>query len=249
MDGTVMFAKLDTVAEGEPDAERLSDAGAGGRWRRAGVAALGGGLVAAGLRRRSLGGAAAALVGGLLAYRAVGGRNRLRRALGRRENADPVTVSRSVTVGEPAEELTERLRDPETLARVVGGFADVAAAGENRQRWTVEGPMDRSRSWETRLVEDADEGLRWEAVDDGALFEEWSASFEPAAGDRGTRVTFRVAFDPPGGRLGDAALKRLGVAPEVVVAGALDRFKSLVETGTIPTLEENPSARGRGDLV
>jgi hypothetical protein len=41
----------------------------------------------------------------------------------------------------------------------------------------------------------------------------------------------------------------LGVVPETLASRALDRLKSLAETGEIPTLDRNPSGRGRGDLV
>lgn len=250
-DGTTMNAKLDTVAEGWPNVGESDDAGdeagGGGRFRRAGSAALGGALLAVGLRRRSLGGTAVALVGGWLAYRALGGR-RLRRGVDRA--GGPVTVERSVTVGEPAEDLSERLREAGTLGRVAGHFAEVTAAGEDRHRWTVEVPGDRDLSWETRLAtERSGERLRWETVEGTALFEQWTAEFAPDPGDRGTKVTFRVTFDPPGGTLGSAALERLEAAPETLVGDALRRFKSLAETGEVPSLEGNPSARGRGDLA
>lgn len=224
-----------------------------------------------GLGRRSLGGSAIALVGGWLSYRAVRGQTHRFRAsesdaatggerrdagavAGDRQDpessADQPTVAKSVTIGTPADELAELLRDPETLDRIVGRFAEVSSAGDDRQRWTARGPLDRSLSWETRVVAaDSGERLRWESVDGRAPFDEWSASFRPAPGDRGTEVTFRVHLDPPGGRLGDAATERLGVVPESLVGAALDRFKSLAETGEIPTLERNPSARGTGDLV
>jgi len=62
-------------------------------------------------------------------------------------------------------------------------------------------------------------------------------------------VTLAVTFDPPGGALGNAALKRLDVVPETLVATALDRFKSLAERDEIPSLDRNPSGRGSGDLA
>ena len=243
-----MDAKLEMVAEGWPDVTEADDSGeaGGGRFRRAGSAALGGTLVGAGLRRRSLGGTALALVGGWLAYRALGGRLR-----GGDGGADGrVTVQRSATVGGPAEELAERLQDAETLGRVAGHFAEVTAAGEDRYRWTVEVPGDRDLSWETRVATATPgERVRFETVEGTGLFEEWTAEFGPAPGDRGTEVTFRVAFDPPGGSLGGAALERLEAAPDALVGDALRRFKSLVETGEVPSLAGNPSARGRGDLA
>lgn len=217
------------------------------RWKRAGTAVLGGALAVAGLRRGSLGGAAIALAGGWVSYRALRGRS---------TGADDAqTVERSVTIGKPADELSDLVRDPEHLKRIAGNFADVTAAGEDRYRWTVDGPVGRSFSWEMRIAEDTPgERLRLEPADEemlggGALFDGWSMSFRPAPGDRGTIATLEVRFDPPGGALGETALERLEVVPESLVDTALDRFKALAETGEIATTAGNPSARGRGDLV
>jgi hypothetical protein len=44
-------------------------------------------------------------------------------------------------------------------------------------------------------------------------------------------------------------MKLTNVVPKMAVGNALRRFKSLVETGEIPTLDRNPSARGSGDAV
>lgn len=230
-------------------------------WERATSAALGGTLVTLGLRRRSLGGAATALAGGLLFYRGISGHSRLYRALdvstvsGRDRDelgapTDAVEVERSITIGKPPDELYQFWREPKHLTRIMGHFAEVTSASADRQRWIVHGPLDRSASWETQVVEDRPgEFLRWESLKGAALSSESSVSFRPAPGDRGTEVTLHVRFDPPGGALGNAAITQLDIVPSTLVNEALRRFKSLAETGEIPTLEHNPSARGSGDLI
>ncbi|NUB89702.1 polyketide cyclase/dehydrase [Haloterrigena sp. SYSU A558-1] len=215
------------------------------RWKRVGTVALGGALVAFGLRRRSLGGTVLALVGGALSYRT------LSDYLSDAGGTEP--VERSITIDKPADELSDLARDPENLERIVGHFADVSAVGDERYRWSAAGPLARELSWEMEITTDeSGERLRWETVDDdasGALFDAWSLSFDSAPGDRGTEVTLEVRLDPPGGTAGSAAVERLDVVPESLVGTALDRFKSLAETGTVPTTENRPSARGRGDLL
>ncbi|QLG60766.1 SRPBCC family protein [Halorarum salinum] len=258
--------------------------GSPGTWERAATAALGGTLLARGLRRRSFGGAAAALGGGWLLYRAITGRGRSARTFvpaptwsssgsdrtGSGPSDGATTVERAVTVRGDADELAGVWRDPERLALVAGHVLEVTAgdgdgdgvaedgnveggadqSDEGRLRWTVRGPLGRVLSWETRVVEERPgELLRWESVAGAAVPSEGEVRFDPAPGDRGTEVTLRVRFDPPGGRLGDAAMGRFGVVPDALVGGALRRFRSLVETGEVPTLEGNPSARGRGDLL
>ncbi|ELY40118.1 SRPBCC family protein [Natronorubrum tibetense] len=56
-----------------------------------------------------------------------------------------------------------------------------------------------------------------------------------------------IRYDSPGGALSDGAMQRLGVVPESLAGTVLDRFKRLAETGEIPSLETNPSGRGKGD--
>lgn len=228
---------------------------------RAAAAVVGGALVVRGLRRRSLAGAATALAGGALLARALGVDNRMgdalsartdagRRRGGRVEAGGATEVSRSVTVGKSADEVYEAWRNPERFSRVMGHFADVAATDDDRLRWTVHGPGGRDVSWETHVTRDEPgEELRWESPPDAMLPNEGAVSFRPAPGDRGTVVTLALRFDPPGGSLTSGALRRLDIIPETLAGEALGRFKSLVETGEIPTTEGNPSGRGKGDLL
>lgn len=218
------------------------------RWKRAGAAVIGGLLLIRGLKRRSLVGPAMVLVGGWLSYRA------LSRGISRKpspgESTDEAMFERSITVDRSEDDLSAFVRDPGNLERIVHPFAEVTSEGDNRHTWVVNGPFGRELEWETRLVdEDSEDRLRWVPTEGTAIVDDWSVSFEPAPGDRGTEVTFRGRFDPPGGMVGTAALSRLDVVPEVLVGTALDRFKSLAETGEIPTISKNPSARGRGDLL
>jgi uncharacterized membrane protein len=161
-----------------------------------------------------------------------------------------LAVSRSATIGKPADEHYETWRDPDVFTQILGHFAEITAIGEDRYHWTVHGPAGTDFSWETRLVEaEPGEVIRWETPDDVSVPNSGSVRFRPAPDDRGTLVTLSLDFDPPGGTLGDAVLKRLDIVPETLAGHALGRFKSLVESGEIPTLGTNPSARGSGDLL
>lgn len=232
-----------------------------GRTKRAITTVLGGILLIRGFRRGSFRGIASVLVGAWLLVSAVRSGTRHQRSTqsrtvsGSREDernyaSDAATVGRSITVRKPATELYETWRDPEQLSQIMGHFADVTALDEDRFQWTIRGPRGTDLSWETRIVAaEPGEFLRWETETDAIVSSKGSVRFRPAPGDRGTMVTLSMSFDPPGGALGERALKRLDIVPESLVGEALGRFKSLVESGEIPTLEENPSARGKGDLL
>lgn len=240
-------------------ARRRRNVGTAGR---ASSIVLGGALLGYGLRNRdAAAGAVASLAGGYLLYRGATGHCHGFGALGvdtsgreaRYEpgpSADAETVRRSLTVERPAEELHEHWRDPERLSEIAGRYLGVEPGGAERVRWSAGTPFGRTLAWETRLVEDEPgERLRWESTPDAAVPSEIRVEFEPAPADRGTEVTLAVRWDPPGGRLGTALADRLGLVPATILQSALRRSKSLAETGEVPTLESNPSARGGGDLA
>jgi hypothetical protein len=47
--------------------------------------------------------------------------------------------------------------------------------------------------------------------------------------------------------VGAQVAKKLDLIPKAITGQSLRRFKSLAETGEIPTLENNPSGRGASD--
>lgn len=246
-----------TIAEPQAPESGLSGRSLGRGGRLAAVTA-GGTLLVLGLKRRSLGGVTAAVGGGWLLYRGlVGGRSdggsSGTESAGELEGADEtaaVETTRSVTVGAPPETVYERWRNAETMSRLYGGLLEVDARSEDRWHWTASGPLGASVSWDTQVVEDRPgERLRWESLGNAPVDSEGSVRFREAPADRGTEVTFRFRFEPPGGVVGAAVTDRLEIVPTSLVAVVLDRFKSLVETGEIASLESNPSGRGAGDAL
>ena len=235
------------------------EAGAGretaGRMRQMASAMVGGALLTMGLQSRSLGGAAMAIAGGGLIYRGTRGRTlagrvpglRIRRAVVSGAPAAKTVLERSITIQKPASELYRLWRVAENLSKVMGHFADVTTTGPDLQHWKVQGPFGRTLEWDSHVVEEhPGEFLRWESVEGAELPNEGWVRFRPAPADWGTVVTLRFRFQPPGGALGDAAMKLLGGVPTTLAHKTLKRFKSLVETGEIATTRHNPAAREGG---
>ncbi len=149
-----------------------------------------------------------------------------------------------VTIGNPVEEVAHLGRDPLTTARLMGHFAEVEPAGENRMRWRLHAPLGLTYAWETGITEDRPgERQPWRSVERSEIPSEGEVSFRPAQANRGTEVVLRVPFDPPGGVIGGAAAKLLRMVCLLMAQKTLYLFKSLVETGEIPTTEHQPAAR------
>lgn len=210
------------------------------------VSALAGGaLVSWGLRRRSLGGLIVAAAGADLLYRGFSGHCAVYQWLGKNTaESGPLEIESTVTIGKPADELYRLWREPDTLSRVMGDFAEVEATGDKRWHWNAHGPADKDVEWESEITEErAGELLRWRSGDDAPLRNDGEIRFDAAPQALGTEVRLVMRFDPPGGALGRAAIKMLGPTPTMLASHALRRFKSLAETGEIPTLRHNPSGR------
>ena len=150
-------------------------------------------------------------------------------------------------IGTSADALYQGLRQPQTLAQIVGRFAAVTPLDAGRIRWMVSGPLGRRFEWETQVVEARPgELLRWESQAGAPVPNKGTVTFRPAPANRGTEVVLRIDIDPPGGMLGVAIAQRFGVVPDLYAAKALRRFKSLIEAGEIPTTAHQPAARGDG---
>jgi uncharacterized membrane protein len=156
-------------------------------------------------------------------------------------------LRQSITISKPADELYRLWQEPRTLPQVLGHFADIEATDSGQSRWRVHGPLKQTLEFSTRVVEQREaELLRWESDPQQSSRLEGSVSFKRAPRDLGTEVTLQLTLQPPAGRVGVMLAKLLGPAPKLLVQKALRRFKSLAETGEIPTLMHNPAARDSG---
>ncbi|NOK17113.1 SRPBCC family protein [Corallococcus carmarthensis] len=229
------------------------------RWSKTASAVVAGTLMSLGLKRRSLGGTLVALAGGALLYQGLGSRRhapatvarRARRALKggeARRGKHLLEVERTITVGRPADVLYRLWREPSTLSRLMANFADVTPTDGDGRHWQVHGPLGREMSWDSHLVEDRPpEFMRWESTGNSPMETGGWVRFKPAPANWGTEVTLHLAFSPPGGVLAEALAKRLHAIPAMQMMKTLRRFKSLAETGEMPTLDHNPSARVSAD--
>ena len=71
--------------------------------------------------------------------------------------------------------------------------------------------------------------------------------FTPLAAARGTEVHVRMQYSPPAGKVGATVAWMLGHDPAAAIREDLRRFKQLMETGEVPTIEGQP--RGRQSML
>jgi uncharacterized membrane protein len=221
---------------------------------------LGGGvLIAAGLVRGGLSGLTLAGLGGMLLYRGLTGHCRLYSAMGmdtsqtdhgQRDATEfgvpaqaGTRVIESITIDRPADELYDFWRKHENLPSFQPYIRSVTSGDGMHSHWVMETPIGATLEWDAAIQnEDPGRLIAW-ASTGGQLAVAGSVHFDPAPGGRGTEVTLIQKYDPPLGKVGLGIAKLLGMSPSGLARESLRRFKQLMETGEIPTVEGQPSGR------
>jgi uncharacterized membrane protein len=223
-----------------------ANVGKGERW---GSIIGGAALVACGLKRRSLGGTALALLGGGLLYRGTTGYCQLYQALGistARDSEAPqaIEVAKAITIDKPPEELYRFWRDFENLPCFMSHLKSVHSTGDGRSHWVATAPLGRTVEWDAELIEERDnELIAWHSLAGARIPNHGSVRFQHAAGRRGTEVHVRLAYQPPMGRFGASVAKLFGEEPGQQLEADLRRLKSFMEAGEIPTTQGQSSGR------
>jgi uncharacterized membrane protein len=204
-------------------------------------------LLAYGLKRGTLGGAALALLGGALLYRGVTGHCDAYEALNVSTAGKSrigwggdvhrgLLVRKTYTINRTPEDCYRFWRDFENLPRFMSHLESVRNLEGNRSHWVARAPVG-TVSWDAELINDRpNELIAWRSVEGSDIDNAGSVRFRPAPGGRGTEVTVELNYEPPAGRLGVTIAKLLGEEPEQQVREDLRHFKQIMEAGEIPTV-------------
>lgn len=135
------------------------------------------------------------------------------------------TNGQSVTINGTVVEVEELWRDARRMSVVLGDLGDVENTGPDRYRWHFHaGPL--RTTWES-TVHTVPDGLRFTGDDGNEII----VSYRPAPNHLGTEVTLRTKSAAPDLLTGALAFK------------VLYRCRALLQTGEVPNLRNNPSAR------
>ena len=184
------------------------------------------------------------LAGGVLTYGALTGRVPLpdwvrSRLPGQDEHG--LIVERGCTILRPREELYQFWRTFENLPRVMPHLQAVTPSGDGRSHWVTSGPAGTTVEWDAEIVEERpNELIRWQSLPGAQVANRGAVRFAPAPGDRGTEVRVGLEYDPPAGALGATIAQFFGEGADRQVRESLRRFKSVMETGEIPTNDNQP---------
>jgi uncharacterized membrane protein len=202
-----------------------------------------------GLKQRTSKGLALAGLGGALIYRGATGACQVYDLLGissarsSGEVAREAHVEKAITVGCSASELFKFWRDFQNLPTFMLAVESVETIDDKHSHWKVN-VLGSTYEWDAEIFnEKQDELIAWRSIGAAEVVNAGVVRFQPLRGNRGTRVQITFNFNPPGGKLTAALLKLLGDQPGRVVERDLRRFKQLMETGEIATIEGQTSGR------
>ncbi|QWC57275.1 cyclase [Erythrobacter sp. 3-20A1M] len=174
-------------------------------------------------------------LGALLAQRRSGGGDDAPRRTRRQSGAENALVGRTVTIGKPRDELYRFWKDFQNLPQVMENVERIRAEGDHHI-WTIKAPAGTTVDLKTEIADDQPgKRIAWRSVEGSDIDTTGFVEFADAPGDRGTRVSLVIEYDPPMGELGRLAAKLFLREPEVQARHDLKRFKMLMETGEIAT--------------
>lgn len=194
----------------------------------------------------------AAAAGGALIYCGLSGtRSASRLMLPGATATSKQRIRQSATIGRSASELFTLWRNPDTLEKIRLPFEQLTVLGSDHVRWTMKLPVG-SLEIEALLVEERPgELVHWRSTSSGPFQVDERMRFKAAPQDLGTQATLEYEVDfsrMPAGELLRSISSVFQRAPQSALKKVLENFKSLAETGEVPTLQRNSSARRANGL-
>jgi uncharacterized membrane protein len=208
---------------------------------------LGAALIGYGLGRGRLRGVLLPIGLGLVG-RAVTGRSRVNRALGRNsargERSSPVAsleagegtrLEQTVVIARPREELFQFWRRFDNLPRFMDNLQSVTVLEGRRSHWVAKGPLGALVEWDAEIHNEIrDELIAWRSLPGSDVDQAGSVHFMPGHGG-GTEVRVVLRYAAPAGKVGEAIGQVLGEDPGRQIADDLRRLKQVMEAGEVPT--------------
>ena len=210
---------------------------------------VGGALLAYyGLRKPNAGGVAMAAAGGALLFRGATGYCPVNEALGRDSSSGKsisIDITRSLTIRRPRAEVYQFWRQLENLPQFMEHLQDVRQLGPKQSHWVARIPKGVGTvEWDADIIQEEPGSLiAWRSLPGSDVDNAGEVRFKDAPAGRGTVVQATISYRPPVGVVGGSLAKLLNPAFQVMVKNDLRRFKQLMETGEIITIEGQPAGK------
>jgi uncharacterized membrane protein len=190
---------------------------------------VGGILTLYGVTRRGAAGAALSVVGLGLTARGVTNID-LGYLVGLTKERNALRFHKTININVPVEELYQFWMQLENIPRIMTHVKEVKDLGNNRSRWTVEGPAGINVDWDAVITEKIpNELVAWESVQGEEIETAGKVRFR-AIPDGSTRMTIHLEYTPPAGVVGHVVASVFGKDPKRAMDEDLLRLKTQLES-------------------
>jgi uncharacterized membrane protein len=188
----------------------------------------GGALLAYGIRRRDLAGAALSAMGAGLCARGATNRE-LKHLIGIGRGRRAFDFQKTINIQAPINVVYDFWNKLENFPRFMSRVREVLDRGNGISHWVVEGPGGVPVEWDAMITKYIpNRVLAWRSMPGTGINSAGLIRFDPNP-DGSTRVNIRFSYDPPMGAVGEAAAELFGIDPESQLDADMMRMKNLVE--------------------
>lgn len=157
----------------------------------------------------------------------------------------PVEITETFTIYKYRHDVYNFWRQLENLPQFMKHLSTVRQLDNRRSHWeaTIPGGLG-TVEWEAEIVnEQPNAALAWRSLPGSEIENHGEVTFSEAPGGKGTEVQATIYYRAPAGAIGKGVAKLLNPALAQMVREDLRRFKQLMESGEIPTIQGQPSGR------
>ncbi len=157
--------------------------------------------------------------------------------------AEPIQTTQTVAINKTPEECYQFWRNFENLPRFMEHVESVRVTGDKRSHWIVKAPAGTTVEWDAELLSDGPSRIEWRTLPGADIENTGSVEFIKAPAGHGTLVKASIKYKPPAGQIGATVAKLFAREPGMQAKSDLRRFKAVIETGEVPTIEGQSSGR------
>jgi len=157
-----------------------------------------------------------------------------------------IRVDEAITIDRPRHEVYGFWSNPENLAQFMEHVESVRTIQGTRTHWVAKGPGGRRMEWDAEIINQVEnELIAWRSLEGSEVPNAGSVRFADAAGGRGTEVRIALQYNPPGGTAGAFIAKLFGEDPSTQIHNDLQRLKTRLEAGEVPTVDGQPKGANK----
>ncbi|UOQ70101.1 YgaP-like transmembrane domain [Hymenobacter cellulosilyticus] len=215
------------------------------------LSALAGAVLAyAGTRSKSkASGVGLAALGTSLALRGATGYCPLNSVFGRdsaTKQPAPIEIKETFTVYHDIDQVYGYWRRFENLPTFMEHIESIEELDERHSHWVARIPGGLGTvAWDSEIIRDEPNRLiAYQSLPGSQVDQSGEVRFRQAEGNKGTELQVVMHYRAPLGTLGQGVAKLLNPALAEFIRSDIRRFKMMLETGEVPTIEGQSSGRG-----